>query len=73
MDRVAASVARMERSAIRGSRIPQNSGVPEFCQYQLRKSETSLHAGYTLGRKLAIFMHRMWVDRTPFNFATAAV
>jgi hypothetical protein len=22
-------------------RISQNSGVPEFCQYQLRKSETS--------------------------------
>jgi hypothetical protein len=34
-------VARMGRSAIRDSRIPQNSGVPEFCQYQLRRSETS--------------------------------
>jgi hypothetical protein len=39
--RVGASVAGTERSAIRDSCIPQNSGVREFCQYQLRKSETS--------------------------------
>jgi hypothetical protein len=37
---VLVSVAQMERSAMRDSRIPQNSGVPEFCQFQLRKSET---------------------------------
>ena len=30
-------------------------------------------AKVALARKLAVIMHRMWIDGTPFNFAAAAV
>ena len=59
-----------EAAGVLLTRVPKWSGLEEAWGAKLTKRNGLRKAKVAVARKLAVILHRMWIDGTEFNWST---